>query len=89
MVAVPHIARTLEPFLARVVAQFPPVLLTGPRQSGKTTLLRYVLAGTHADVSLEAPEVRASAMEDPRGFTVTTRPRWCSTISREGGAMRG
>lgn len=46
---------------------FPIVTITGPRQSGKTTLARAV----HADrpyVSLEDPDVRQSASEDPRGF---------------------
>jgi len=68
MDAVPHITRTLEPLLARAVARFPAVLLTGSRQSGKTTLLRRALAGTHAYFALEAPDVRTFAMEDPRGF---------------------
>lgn len=63
-----YIPRTLEPVLRRAVAQFPAVLLTGPRQSGKTTLLRHALDETHAFVSLEAPDVRASALADPRGF---------------------
>ena len=45
----------------------PSITLTGPRQSGKTTLSRYVFPG-HSYVSLEAPDVRAFASEDPRAF---------------------
>ncbi len=43
------------------------VTLTGPRQSGKTTLVRR-LFGDHLYLSLEAPDLRARAAEDPRGF---------------------
>jgi hypothetical protein len=63
-----YIQRTLEPTLRSAVEQFPAVLLTGPRQSGKTTLLKHVLAATHGYASLEAPDVRAAATSDPRGF---------------------
>ena len=45
----------------------PCVTLTGPRQSGKTTLCRTVFP-QHRYVSLEAVDVRAFASEDPRGF---------------------
>ena len=47
--------------------QFPVVTLTGPRQSGKTTLARQAFP-RHAYVSLETPDERAFATEDPRGF---------------------
>ena len=44
------------------------MVLTGPRQSGKTTLLRRLFGRRCRYVSLEPPDVRASAAEDPRGF---------------------
>ena len=61
------ISRDLAPHLLRAAAQFPVLTLTGPRQSGKTTLCR-VLFPRHPYVTLEAPDVRAFATEDPRAF---------------------
>lgn len=61
------IERTLGPKLASLAQQFPVVTLTGPRQSGKTTLCRMVFS-EHRYLSLEAPDLRRFAVEDPRGF---------------------
>ena len=58
-----HLARQLER-----AARFSPVItLTGPRQAGKTTLVRAVFP-EHRYLSLEDPDVRQEARADPRGF---------------------
>ena len=54
--------------MRKAAAEFPAVVLTGPRQSGKTTLLKHVFGKTAGYVSLELPDVRAAAAADPRGF---------------------
>ncbi len=61
------IRRTLEAHLRRLAGPFPVVFLTGPRQSGKTTLVRATFPD-FAYVSLEDLQTRAEAIEDPRGF---------------------
>lgn len=61
------ITRTVGSKLEALARQFPVVTLTGPRQSGKTTLCRMVFPD-HEYVSLEAPDLRRFAQEDPRGF---------------------
>lgn len=61
------IPRHLAATLTRATAQYPVVTLTGPRQSGKTTLLQGTFP-RHRYVSLEAPDNRHFAGEDPRGF---------------------
>lgn len=61
------IQRTLGPRLAELASQYPVVFLTGPRQSGKTTLARATFPD-FAYRSLEDLSVREEAIEDPRGF---------------------
>lgn len=61
------LARHLTPALHKAAVAYPVVTLTGPRQSGKTTLVRAEFAD-HFYVSLEAPDVRMQALEDPRSL---------------------
>ena len=74
MQGVEYIQRSMEPTVERALTAFPIVTLTGPRQAGKTTLLKRLLADTHAYVSLELPDVQQSAVSDPRGFLRTYAP---------------
>lgn len=61
------IPRDLTPRLRKAAGQFPVVTLTGPRQSGKSTLCRAEFPDLPY-VSLEAPDVRTFARDDPRAF---------------------
>lgn len=61
------IRRTLARSLREAARSHPVASLTGPRQAGKTTLVQSEFP-RHAYVSLELPDQRAFAQEDPRGF---------------------
>lgn len=63
-----YVERALEPVVRRAAREFPAVVLTGSRQSGKTTLLQHVFGAKSGYVSLETPDVRLAAQTDPRGF---------------------
>ena len=59
--------RKLTSEAVRLAGQYPVVTITGPRQSGKTTLCRTAFPGKPY-VNLESPDVREFATRDPRGF---------------------
>ena len=61
------IPRLLQPALEKLAAQYPVVTVTGPRQSGKTTLCRAAFPD-HDYLNLESPDVREFARTDPRSF---------------------
>ena len=61
------IPRDAHAHLRELLRGFPVVTITGPRQSGKTTLARAVLP-ERPYFSLEDPDVRALALDDPRAF---------------------
>lgn len=60
--------RLIEKQFLKAVRTFPVVILTGARQTGKSTLCRTLLKKTHTYVSLEDPDLRRQAVEDPRTF---------------------
>jgi uncharacterized protein len=74
LLATSYIKRTLEPTLLKVSKEFPAILLTGPRQSGKTTLLKHAFGRSHRYLSLEPPDIQAAAIHDPRGFLQLNPP---------------
>ena len=61
------ITREITPHLIRLFARYPFVTVTGPRQSGKTTLCRAAFPNLRY-VNLEAPNQREFAASDPLGF---------------------
>lgn len=63
-----YLPRHLAQTAARALRTFPAVIVTGARQTGKTTLLRQELGATHRYLSLELPDLRQRALADPRAF---------------------
>lgn len=64
--------RQLADTLKRLARGFPALAITGPRQSGKTTLAR-LMFGDRPYVSLEDPDALSFAREDPQGFLARFR----------------
>ena len=61
------IARELEPKIKTLATKFPVVTVTGPRQSGKTTLVKSAFPDKKY-VTLEDLDTRTFALDDPRAF---------------------
>ncbi|QEC78310.1 ATP-binding protein [Mucilaginibacter ginsenosidivorax] len=61
------IQRQITPIIEAQKSKFPVLAITGPRQSGKTTLLKEIFSD-YSYVSLENPNTRSFALDDPIGF---------------------
>ena len=65
-----YIKREIESELLLLSKQYPVITITGPRQSGKTTLAKKVF-GNYNYFTLESPDIRTIAILDPRKFLTT------------------
>lgn len=63
-----YLSRSIEPAFRRAMASFPSILLTGPRQSGKTTFLKHLSGGRAGYATFDDPFERSFAASDPHGF---------------------
>ena len=70
-----YISRNLEKVVAEVTKEYPVVLVTGPRQVGKTTMLQKLMEGTgRSYVSLDDLNERSIAKNDPELFLQLHKP---------------
>ncbi len=62
-------ARKIEPLLLEFLTEFRIIYLTGPRQAGKSTLVRSIATQTHMDyITLDNHATLAAVQNDPHGF---------------------
>lgn len=59
--------RAISPEILQLAGQYPVVTIIGPRQSGKTTLVRHLFP-TKPDFNLEAPDVRKKNLGGSEGI---------------------
>lgn len=62
-----YVQRNITSHLKRIIKQFPILSLTGPRQSGKTTLLKEIFPD-YKYINLERIDYREMILSDPMGF---------------------
>lgn len=65
--------RELKDKLLKAAKNYPVVALTGPRQSGKTTLVKMLFGKEYKYVNLENLETRAFAKNDPKAFLAQSK----------------
>jgi hypothetical protein len=63
-----YLSRILETKILEYLKSFPAVSLTGPRQAGKSTLLKHLLASQYTYVTFDKDYVRNMFYDDPQGF---------------------
>jgi hypothetical protein len=63
-----YIKRAIEDTVLKISETFPVLMVTGPRQVGKTTLLRHLADDSRNYVTLDDPDVRSIARNDPALF---------------------
>lgn len=63
-----YIKRSIEETVTKISKMFPVMLVTGPRQVGKTTLLKQLSEPDRKYVTLDDPDVRYLAKRDPALF---------------------
>ncbi len=61
-----YIHREIEKILKKVSMDFPAIVLTGPRQTGKSTILKKIFGKTHTLISFDDPLTREKAISDPK-----------------------
>jgi predicted AAA+ superfamily ATPase len=70
-----YVKRSLEGVISEVTTQFPVILVTGPRQVGKTTMLKKMSVNTKRTyVSLDDIHQRVLAKTDPELFLKIHKP---------------
>ncbi|GJL62871.1 MAG: ATPase [Nitrospirales bacterium] len=69
-----YIKRTLERFLSKVTEQYPVMLVVGPRQVGKTTILQHLSKKGRTYVTLDDPTLATLAREEPSLFLQRFQP---------------
>ena len=60
--------RALEPTFLSALEMFPVVAVTGPHQSGKSTIIAHLLANQYEVVRLDQPDIRSRFYHDPVAF---------------------
>jgi len=69
-----YIKRDIESTILEVTKSYAALILTGPRQVGKTTTLRQLAAGGRTEVTLDDEEARRLAKHDPELFLSVYKP---------------
>ena len=88
MVDIAILPRRVEELCAEYLAAFRVLVISGPRQAGKSTLMRQLLAAGGELRNLDEQTLLAAARIDPAGFVSTdARPLMVDEVQRAGDAL--